>query len=345
MNYFIEITSVNQAKNDVDRIVASLGYHSLTRSQGGGKAARFFTKLAGVARIATTLKRGDTLFLQYPLKKFYKLACILARLKGARVVTLVHDLGAFRRHKLTPGQENRRLSQTDFLIVHNAAMKQWLLQHGCRMPLYELGIFDYLSDSKPARYDTPHHPWRVVYAGGLGRWRNNFLYDIDPYIDRWELHIYGKGLDGQAAQGWKHIAYHGFVDSETFVGTAEADFGLVWDGDSLDECTGPWGVYLKINNPHKTSFYLRAGIPVLVWSQSAMAPFIAEHGLGIAIDSLKDIGRVLNGLTPDRYAALKANATALSGKLGDGYFIKQALRAAQLTLDPPPQKPQEPARP
>ena len=32
--------------------------------------------------------------------------------------------------------------------------------------------------------------------------------------------------------------------------------GLVWDGDSCSSCSGVCGEYLKINNPHKISFYL-----------------------------------------------------------------------------------------
>lgn len=326
MNYFIEIQTVNKAKSDIDKIVKGMGFRSLTPvSKKKDMISRFVTKAGGVFRILTWLKREDVLFLQYPMKKFYKIACRFAHWKGAKVVTVIHDLGAFRRHKLTPEQENRRLSQTDFIIVHNEKMKEHLLDNGCRSRLTCLGIFDYLSETVPQVYPAPHQPWIVVYAGGLGKWRNGFLYQVDSYIHDWTLAIYGKGFEKEYAAGWKHIVYHGFLDSEHFVAQVEADFGLVWDGDSIDGCSGDWGEYLRVNNPHKTSFYLRSGLPVIVWSQSAMAPFIQEHKVGICVESLADIDKVLNELTTEQYQIMKENALKMGQLLGDGYFIKRAL--------------------
>lgn len=334
MNYFIAIQSSNKAKNDIDDIVEGMGFRNLTPTRKqNGMIARFTAKVCGVARILTKVKRGDVLFLQYPMKKFYKTACVFAHLKGAKVVTVIHDLGAFRRHKLTPEQENIRLSRTDFIIVHNEEMKKYLLRHSCLSPLHCLGIFDYLSQTEPARYATPHRPWSVVYAGGLGRWRNEFLYKLDPHIRNWTLDIYGKGFEEAYAKGWQHISYHGFMNSEEFVNRVEADFGLVWDGDSIDECSGDWGEYLRINNPHKTSFYLRSGLPIIVWSQAAMAPFVLKHRIGIAVNSLGDIDNALDALTEEEYGVMKENALRMGRQLGEGYFIKQALHEAFNTLN------------
>lgn len=334
MNYFIEIRSVNKAKNDIDEIVKGMGFCNLTPiNKKDSKLSRIITKICGVFRILTQLKQGDILFLQYPMKKFYKTACIFTHLKGAKVIAVIHDLGAFRRHKLTPEQENKRLLRTDFIIVHNEKMKEHLLRYNCQTQLYCLGIFDYLSQAVPPPYPSPHHPWSVVYAGGLGRWRNEFLYKLDFHIQGWTLDIYGNGFEQEYAKDWKHIAYHGFLGSEDFVAQVNADFGLVWDGGSINECTGNWGEYLKINNPHKTSFYLRSGLPVIVWNQAAMAPIVREHKIGLCINSLTEIGNILNELTVEQYQEMKENATQIGEKLGDGYFIKQALNNAFKSLE------------
>lgn len=328
MNYFIEIDS-NKAKNDVNEIVKGIDFQNLTPVRKKNTMfSRFMVKVYGVARILTRLKRGDVLFLQYPMKKFYKMACVFAHIKGAKVVTVIHDLGTFRRHKLTPKQENRRLGKTDFIIVHNEKMKEHLIEHGCKAELCCLGIFDYLSKSSPATYATPHPTWVVAYAGGLGRWRNAFLYKLDAYIHNWVMDIYGKGFEEEYAREWKHITYKGFYAPEELVARIEADFGLVWDGDSVDECNGDWGEYLKINNPHKTSFYLRSGIPVIGWEHAAMAPFIREHNIGICVNSLADIDEALGALTQEQYQEMKQNAIRIGGMIGDGYFIKQALSNA-----------------
>lgn len=329
MNYFIEIRTISKAKSDIDNIVREIGFYNLAPiKKKNNMLSRFTTKIYGVFRILTMLKQDDVLLLQYPMKKFYKIACYFAHWKGAKVVTLIHDLGAFRRHKLTPAQENRRLSQTDFIIVHNEKMKEHLLLHNCRSQLYCLGIFDYLSQTTPKTYRTPHQPWSVVFAAGLGKYRSGFLYRLDPYIHNWTLAIYGKGFEQEYAKDWKHIVYHGYLDTEDFVAQIEADFGLVWDGDAIDECSGDWGGYLKVNNPHKTSFYLKSGLPVIVWSQAAMAPFVLEHGIGICVESLADLDKVLSELAKEDYQTMKENAIKMGKMLGEGYFIKQALGEA-----------------
>lgn len=329
MKYYIEIGTINKAKRDIEIIVDSLGYANLTRFNfGNGGVARFLTKLVSVGSILFRLHRGDMLLLQYPMKKFFKIASVLARFKGAAVVTVVHDLGAFRRHKLTPEQENRRLSAVDVLIVHNNTMKDYLLEHGFKGRIQCLEIFDFLSDTCPDASPLPSRPWHIVYAGNLGRRRNDFLYKLDDCTRGWTLDLYGKGFTPSECSN-PNLHYHGFMPSDKFITDVRAHFGIVWDGDSTDECTGAWGEYLKINDPHKTSFYLRAGIPVIVWKQAAMAPFIVKENVGIAVDSLKDIAPVLSSLTDERYAAMRRAAMNMGERLGSGYYIKSMLREAE----------------
>ena len=167
----------------------------------------------------------------------------------------------------------------------------------------------------------------MVYAGNLGRWRNAFLYQLEPVMKGWQMELYGKGFDDQANTN-ASLHYHGFMASDDFIARAQANFGLVWDGDSLDECTGDWGTYLRINDPHKTSFYLRAGIPVIVWSQAAMAPFIEEQKVGISVDSLSQISERLVQLSPADYETMRRNAAEMSRRLNEGYYIKQGFAAA-----------------
>lgn len=328
MKYYIEIATINKAKRDIDEICRLEGYTNLTRHNfGESGVGRFLTKLFAVGNILASLKKGDTLVLQYPMKKFYKTACRLARAKGANVVTIIHDLGAFRRKKLTPAQENRRLALTDYLIVHNPTMRDYLLQHGFKGGIHCLQIFDYLSEKSPAQYPTPHTPRKVVYAGNLGRWRNEFLYKLDGCVKDYSIDLYGKGFN-EAQNRCKQMHYHGFISSDDFISRVEADFGIVWDGDSTTECTGAWGEYLKINNPHKTSFYLRAAVPVIVWSKAAMAPFVKENNLGLVVDSIEQIEERLAALTNEEYAQMKEAATAMSKRLADGYHFKAGISGA-----------------
>lgn len=327
-NFYIRILS-NKPKEDVNEIVERMGFVNIApQSSKRGGIAHFFTKLLTLFNILLKMKRGDQLLIQYPMKKFVTPATWCAHCKGARVVAIIHDLGCFRRKKLTVRHEMRRMNRIDSIIVHNPSMKKFMEDNGCIKPLHVLGIFDYLSDATPREYTTPHQPWSVVYAGGLGSERSPFLYEIDAAIEGWNLQLYGTKFEPERATSWKWVHFKGAVTPDQLISGMEADFGLVWDGTSLDECAGPWGEYLCINNPHKTSLYLRAGIPVIIWSRAALASFVLEHQVGLAVDSIRDIGKVLSGVTHQQYAFMKENARKIGAQIASGSYTTAALERA-----------------
>lgn len=325
---YIKTPSTNKAKLDIDILCDERGYRNIAIGNGSGKISKFFQKLATVAMLPFRLRKGDVLLIQYPYKKYYRHLCRAAHWRKAKTVTLIHDLGSFRRKKLTPEQEIKRLSDTDFIIVHNSSMRKWLIDHGCLVPMHDLDIFDYLSDAKPTGGYEKSAPNVVLYAGGLGPRKNRFLYDIDPLLGDCRMEVYGKGLEPGIAETWKRIAYKGFVPSDRFISEANGHWGLVWDGDSVDECNGEWGEYLRYNNPHKTSFYLRAGIPVIIWEKSAMAPFITANNLGIAVSSLRELDKKLNAMTLEEYAVYRREASTISDRLQQGAYFGLAMDKA-----------------
>ena len=329
---YISMDSPNAAKRHVDEIARMEGFKDMAVKVGKGKVATFLRKLLSVTALMFRIHKGDVLLIQYPFKKFYVIQCRIAHLKGAKSVTLIHDLGTFRRGKLTAGQEVRRLSHTDVIIVHNQRMNDWLRDHGCKVPLVNLDIFDYLSADEPATGHQSGTVPSIVFAGGISRRKSAFIYEADSCLDGCRMDLYGSGLEHGADKDWKNIRYHGTVGSDEFIRTVNSDWGLVWDGDSVDGCSGVWGSYLRINNPHKTSFYLRAGLPVIVWKESAMAPFILDNKLGIAVGSLREIPEVLRRMTPGKYGEFKRAAIEESKLLNDGHYFKTAFAAAIETL-------------
>lgn len=328
MNYFIEVITISKAKTDVDHVFKDLGFTNLTpMHKSVNPVSRFFVKLCGVTRILTRLHKGDVLCLQYPMKKFYHTACTFAHWKGASVVTIVHDLDAFRRKKITAERERYLFNKTDALIVHNPTMLKYMEGQQFKGKLYNLQIFDFLSPAKAKEYATPHTPWRLIYASNLRRWRNAFVYNLNEIMRNWSIDLYGPGYE-DADKKKENITYNGKLPEEKIISSVEADFGLVWDGDSFDECSGDWGSYLRINNPHKTSLYLRCGIPVIVWKEAALAPFVTENKLGIAVSSLRELNDRFDKLSREEYATMKKNAVEMSKKLNDGYFEKTAFTTA-----------------
>ena len=122
------------------------------------------------------------------------------------------------------------------------------------------------------------------------------------------------------------IKYNGAFSPEEIVHViTDLKFGLVWDGESINSCTGLMGDYLKLNNPHKTSLYLAAGVPVIVWKEAAMADFIIANNLGITVDSLEDLETKINSISINEYSKMRENAKNFSKKLINGYFTKNSI--------------------
>ena len=204
-------------------------------------------------------------------------------------------------------------------------MKGWLKEHGLQKPVGALGLFDYRSESKCPEEVTEREQIKVVYAGALSMKKNSFLIELSKTLNHWQLLVCGNKEGLQGLQDNPQITYQGFVPSEEFIKHIDADFGLVWDGDSLDGCSGEYGQYLKWNSPHKVSFYLRAGLPLIIWKEAAVAPIIEEAGAGITIRSLEELDDRLKALTLEDYQKMKANTVIMAKRLNEGYFLLQAL--------------------
>lgn len=334
-NYYNLTGAGNKAKTDNEDTLSDMGAVNigLPRTVYNNKVLAFFLDLAGVLRACCSLKKGDVLVLQYPIKKYFTFLCRVARLKGAQTVSIIHDLGSFRRRKLTTDKEIERLSHADYIIASNEKMKVWLETHGMKKPVGALGLFDYRSASVPKEKECVASTERkVVYAGALSMRKNTFLILLSQHLSTWSLLVCGNKDGLQGLQDNTHIEYRGFMPSEAFIKSMNADFGLVWDGDSLDTCSGDWGEYLRWNSPHKASFYLRAGLPLIVWKESAIAPIITREGVGIAISSLEELSTRLTHITAQELATMKHQAALMAERLNKGEFLKEALSEARKSL-------------
>lgn len=328
-NYYNLTSAGNKAKTDNEDTLVEMGAINLglPRTIRNSKILAFFLDLIGIIRACILLQKDDVLFLQYPVKKYFSFLCHVAHLKGARTVSLIHDLGSFRRKKLTIQKEINRLSNSDYIIASNEKMKGWLEEHGLQKPVGALGLFDYRSESKCPEEVTEREQVKVVYAGALSMKKNSFLIELSKTLSHWQLLVCGNKEGLQGLQNNPLITYQGFVPSEEFIKHIDADFGLVWDGDSLDGCSGEYGQYLKWNSPHKVSFYLRAGLPLIIWKEAAVAPIIEEAGAGITIRSLKELDGKLANLTPEQKKEMKKQAVNLAQKLNKGRFLQDSFRS------------------
>lgn len=294
-------------------------------------AKRFKEKIFGESN-----KQSSVLIIQMPISAHsIFLSSIIKKIKkqGVKVLVLIHDLEFIRHKNLRKEhwlgwlrmyfEEISMIKQADAVIVHNEKMCSKLQKYGIdHNKMVSLEIFDYLAEKNPShenRDDTCHD--RIVIAGNLDPDKSGYVYDL-PEAPQFLLYG-GNYVSGKNMK--ENISYMGSYMPEQLPNVMQGDFGLVWDGDSIDTCAGPYGEYLRYNNPHKTSLYLACGIPVLIWKESALAPFILENNIGMTIENLNEISVKLEELSTEQYEIMKTNAVKISKKIRNGYFFKTAL--------------------
>lgn len=320
----------NKAKTDIEQVMKQNGYVNVgfPQTRYTNTILAFFATLASVLKACFSLKKGDRLVLQYPLKKYFTFVCRVAHWKGAKVVTIIHDLGSFRSKRLTVSQEIHRLRHSDVIIAHSESMKNWLEAQHLERPIVVLEIFDYLSDSKPSDILPQENEYKVMFAGVLSPKHNAFLYKLAKLPDRvFKIVLYGSGVDKEYLEG-AVVEDKGFVTSDELIRTAEGHFGLVWYGPELEGGHGPLGEYLQYNAPHKMSLYLRCNSPVIIWDKAALAPFVKKYQVGLCLSSLAELNQVLSGMSVDDYCNMKRNVQVISARLAQGYYVNTALQSA-----------------
>lgn len=314
-------------------IVGQLGEH--------GEALREWEKKTDF------LRDGDLLLIQFPpINHSLLLSRQLSRLKkrGVRLVAVLHDVeilrGAKRKDKSLKNRMRKHFEEQlclgcfDRIVVHNAAMKEAVAEL-CGIPagrMKSLGLFDYLCEETGKKIPGKG----VVIAGNLRQDKAGYAYDLPGGV-RWNL--YGIQFSGKAYvpdddSEKSGVYYYGSFLSDEIAGKIEGSFGLVWDGPAAETCEGVFGEYLRYNNPHKTSLYLAAGMPVIIWKEAAAADYILREKCGIAVDSIGNIPKILEELSAKEYHILARNAEKVGRRLRNGDYTRKVLNGIEREILP-----------
>lgn len=293
-----------------------------------------FSKAVGIGWTLSTYLREaiagmnpQVVYIQYPAYSAVVMdhaLKILRKRSSAKIVLLVHDVESLRMSADHPeflAAEIRRFNSVDGLIVHNQAMADWLSNQGVTVPMSQLQLFDYIN---PQRLITDATSSNICFAGNLRK--AQFLNDV-PF-KQVQVDVFGDGLILTNSQ----LIDHGSKSPDELPKYLTDRFGLIWDGDSADTCSGEYGEYLKYNSPHKASLYLSSGLPVIVWSQSALAPVVKSLGVGLAVGSLTEIEPVLSELSNAEYLSMKHAALDTAKKLRSGQMIDSAVDSIEQKL-------------
>lgn len=289
------------------------------------KIRRYFDLKSGMKRMENI--SGARIYVQYPIKVTKRMMPSYKKMiEKNQLIYLVHDLESIRMAKGKQDIETEisKLNAADTVILHNRRMIRCLEENGLLSKTFELKIFDYLKETTDEQIHDVQK-CSVAFAGNLDK--SNFLTEWISMPRQYKLELYGLLSQENLDTYKKHnnLIYHGSLSPDEISKKVEGSFGLVWDGTSVETCEGNFGEYLKLNNPHKCSLYLAAGMPVIVWSKSAMADFVKEHGIGVCVENLHDIDKVFNNMSDVEYHKILINVKKIQKLIVNGSFLTDCI--------------------
>lgn len=319
-----------------------LEVHGWTQNDGGSKAINdinYFLKKSGFKSIQSPdskLKKALYLFTKFPheieklsgiivvqftggkLQK--RIADVIKKNKKLKLIYIIHDLEALRynsdNHNPQLMQEEIKLmKEANGIISLSQPMTDWLRKQGVQCKISNLGMWDYYTTKPFVNEDNYNRS--VCFAGNLNK--SDFL---KTYKGNQKISCYGTLNNINLSS---NFIYKGVFSPEDVSQRIKENFGLIWDGDSSDTCSGKAGEYLKYNSPHKTALYLSSGIPVIVWENAAVAEYVKKYKCGILIKNLDEIDIRIKDITQDQYLKLVRNAQLVGEQMRNGRFLQGAL--------------------
>lgn len=287
-----------------------------------------FIKLVNLINLVIYLlcQKNTIYFFRHPLYLppiFQKLIYRIMRFRNNKLIGIIADLEFIRWEGFNYWYKDIQLIKNfNYIIVHNDIMAKFLKDKGVNYDkIINMEMTDYLeeNDCKLVRYFSKV----IIFAGNLRK--SLFLNKLENNNMKVSfcLNLYGDGF--KQNKKTKLLNYKGSFSPDDIVKCMEGSFGLVWDGNGIDACTGNLGEYMKLNNPHKLSMYIVSKLPVIVWEKSAVAIVVKKYNIGFTINGLRDIEEVLNKLTSADYEIYKKNVIELRKKIISGYHFKKAI--------------------
>lgn len=316
--------AADKARADVERTLVRNGYQvvNIPLALHLNRITAVYKHLWEIKKALSFIKKSkpEKIIFQYPGFRIgtKSIDFMMRFLRKYQVTFLVHDVDSLRFYGAVSKREIDLMNRADNIIVHTDNMKSYLMENGVTTPLKVMWLFDYYTKGE-VKLNEPNTNYSLIFAGNLDK--SGFLKKIETVIGDHKFFLYGLPVEYQ----WpENIEYEGKFAPDDIDGL-KGDWGLVWDGNSLDECDGNMGVYLKYNSSHKNSLYIAAGKPIIIWKKSGMAPFIIKNNLGIAVDSLGDINEALSSISKEDYLHFQSSVKKFQKKLRTGKMLEAQL--------------------
>ncbi|WP_156307043.1 hypothetical protein [Sphingobacterium endophyticum] len=291
-----------------------------------------YTNFLTFKKYVSELGSDDVVLILIPFESLFEVAKAVysslyhAKVKtGLRIIMMIIDLDSIRRRgQINPENEIEYLNFADILISQNEEMSKWLSGHGIAPEkLVNLNLFDFKlhPEHKVHGVGTDILEKNIVFGGNLTSEKAAFIYQWKP---KFKTKLYGINLNkGEIHENMEYLGV--FDPSNPTMDVSGISFGLVWEGNSMDTCTGLAGQYLKYSTPHKMSLYLSQGLPVIVWEESAMAKIVVENNIGFTIKSLNEIDEIFENITLKNYQEIRLNVQKIQDRVINGNYLKNAI--------------------
>lgn len=343
MNKYILVDNCEESYNasfkavdDIKKILLNKGFKTIglrikRNNIFGVKYIKYFKSVIGdVKKINKIVEKGSTIVIQLPVRFPHYLLIIYIQIlkkRNCKIIGFIHDVESLR-YKLNYIEakiEIEIFKQLDQIVVHNEKMKRYFMEIGFKEEqLHCIEIFDYLAEGKIENRSIEKAN-TIVIAGNLLPEKAGYIYKMADIFNPIKVKLYGTNYREQHRLD---VIYCGKFPSNEIPNILSQEdnlFGLVWDGDSIDECSGLIGKYQMYNNPHKLSLYLASGLPVIVWNKSASSSFVKENKVGICVNSLREIKDRISNMSKSEKEELCNNAAEIGSKLRRGYYTEKVL--------------------
>lgn len=316
----------SKAMRDIMDLLNSQGYKAvLSLPTDANKVLKIIDIPLLIFTILFRIRRSGTLIYFVPsnAKRIYLLH-FMQRMLGFKLICFINDIEFMRmeRSKEKAKEEINAIAAANIILAPNYNSINILQnEYNITNRYIPIGVWDYLS---PTPINNQHNNNKVVFAGNLGK---------SPFIMQLSLidlpfSIFGK--KDKVNQEMPNIIFHGErKPNELVLEICHSAWGLVWDGNSIDTCTGLLGNYLRFNNSHKCGLYLAAGIPLIVWKESGMAHFVNENKVGICVESLYEAESIIKGMNDEDYNKYRDNARRIGENICHGHYFLEALKKAE----------------
>jgi hypothetical protein len=241
-------------------------------------------------------------------------------LRFFRTVCLLHDIDALR--SVPSGATSEKVTAHANCLITTGRLADYVPAAKKSRKVVRLELWDYLL-APSFRGLECRRDGRIVFVGNLSPEKSPGIFR--PGSNRPPLLLVGT-LYNPLANPFEQDEYIGPCKADHPEIHVAVSWGLVWEGgrDKHNALTG--NEYERINQPHKLSFYLACGIPVIMWEGSFASEFVIRRNCGITVSSLDNIEEKISRISHDDYNVKAKNARAVGACLRQGVFLRAALK-------------------